>query len=93
MVQAQAGTEHAFPRPLGHLGAAHLPGLAGKVGDPRWASPARPSSLGLGLVLGHGDLRGHQEEDVGLKVHHGLLLGLLGRVLGDRKSTRLNSSH
>lgn len=75
MLQAQEGTE---------LGLPWLPSTwelpSREAQDP--GGPPPPSSLGVGPVLGHGRLRGHQEEDVGFQVHHGLLLGLLGRVLG-----------
>lgn len=37
-------------------------------------------------MLGQGNLRGDEEEDVGLEVYHGLLLGHLGRVLGPGRS-------
>lgn len=75
MLQAQEGTE---------LGLPWLPSTwelpSREAQDP--GGPPPPSSLGVGPVLGHGRLRGHQEKDVGFQVHHGLLLGLLGRVLG-----------
>ena len=55
-----------------------------QVHHPRWASPGilPRSSLGIGSVLGQSSLGRHQEEDVGLKVHHSLLLGLLCCVAG-----------
>lgn len=48
--------------------------------------PLPRCSLGVGSVLGQGDLRGHQEEDVSLEVDHGFLLGLLGCVFSPGRS-------
>lgn len=76
--QAQVGTPHGFPWPPSPLWAARPPSP--------WAGAWPSVSLGVGTVLGQGNLRGHQEEDVGLKVYHGLLLGHLGRVLGPGRS-------
>lgn len=45
----------------------------------------------MGSVLGQSHLCGYQEEDVGLKGHHCLLLVLLGRVLGPGLSVEVIS--
>ena len=76
--QAQVGTEPGFPRPPGLLGAARIEALLGRCLRSPVGHSRPPSSLGVALVLGHSDLRGDQEEDVSLQVHHGLLPGLLG---------------
>ena len=73
----------------GRLGAARHEASPGRCLGSLVGHPRPPSSLGVALVLGHGHLRGHQEEDVGLQVHHGFLPGLLGRVLGPGLGVRL----
>lgn len=69
-----------IPMPVSHpLVRLWQEGAASQVGLPRRPTPPLPrSSLGVDSVLGHCNLGGHQEEDVSLEVHHGLLLGLLG---------------
>ena len=76
--QAQVGTDPGFARPPGLLGAARLEASLGRCLGSPVGHPRPPSSLGVALVLGHGNLCGDQEEDVSLQVHHGLLPGLLG---------------